>query len=74
LAPIKVEAGIIVDNQYEFRENHSSMALLRMVNNISEELDNKNYSLGLFIDLYKALDMVNHKLLIKNASLWSSVG
>jgi hypothetical protein len=57
---------VLVDNQYGFRENHStSLALIRMVNNISEELDNKNYSLGLFIDLSKAFDTVDHKLLIK---------
>ena len=56
---------ILVDNQYCFREWHSTyMALLRMVNNISDGLDDKNYSLGLFIDLSKAFDTVNHKLLI----------
>ena len=56
---------ILVDNQYSFREGHSTyMALLGMVKNISEGLDDKNYLLGLFIDLSKAFDTVNHKLLI----------
>ena len=50
---------ILVDNQYGFRAGHSTyMALLRMVNNISEGLDDKKYSLGLFIDLSKAFDTV----------------
>ena len=55
---------ILVDNQYGFREGHSTyMALRRMVNNISEWLDDKNYWLGLLIDLSKAFDTINHKLL-----------
>ena len=57
---------IIVDNQYGFRKEHSIyMALLKMINDITNELENKNYSLGVFIDLSKAFDMVDHKILIK---------
>lgn len=56
---------ILVDNQFGFREEHSTyMALLRMLNDITEELDSGNYSLGIFIDLSKAFDTVDHKLLL----------
>ena len=56
---------IIVDNQYGFRKDHSTyMALLKMINDITNELENKNYSLGVFIDLSKAVDTVDHKILI----------
>ena len=41
------------------------MALLKMINDITNELENKNYSLGVFIDLSKAFDTVDHKMLIK---------
>ena len=34
-------------------------------NDITNELDNKNYSLGVFIDLSKAFDTVDHNILIK---------
>ena len=57
---------IIVDNQYGFHKEHSTyMALLKMINDITNELQNKNYSLGLFIDLFKVFDTVDHKILIK---------
>ena len=56
---------IIVDNRYGFRKEHSTyMALLKMINDITNELENKNYSLGVFIDLSKAFDTVYHKILI----------
>ena len=37
-----------------------------MINDITNELKNKNYSLGMFIDLSEAFDTVDHKILIKN--------
>jgi hypothetical protein len=56
---------ILTQNQYGFREKHSTyMALLSLVDDISEEMNNKNYSIGIFIDLSKAFDTINHKLLI----------
>ena len=49
------------------------MALLKMISDITNELENKNYSLGVFIDLSKAFDTVDHTILIKkNVSLWNS--
>ena len=52
---------IIVDNQYGFRKEYSTyMALLKMINDIINERENKNYSLGVFIDLSKALDTVKN--------------
>ena len=57
---------IIVDNQYGFRKEHSTyMALLKMINDITNELKNKNYSLGVFIDLSKAFDTDDHTILNK---------
>ena len=62
---------ILVDNQFRFHEDRSSyMALLRMINNITYELDNKTYFMGIFIDLSKAFDTVDHKFLKQIISLW----
>ena len=53
---------ILVANQFVFREAHStSVAVIRMVNDISNEIDNNIYS----VDLSKAFDMVNHKILLQ---------
>ena len=58
---------ILVENQFGFRQGHSIyMALLKLVNDITEELDNGNFSIGIFIDLSKAFDTVDHKLLLRN--------
>ena len=53
--------NIIVDNQYGFRKEHSTyIAVLKMINDITNELENKNYSLGVFIDLVNAFDTLDH--------------
>ena len=54
---------ILSDNQYGFHEGHSTdMALLHMINDITEGLDDKLSWIRIFIDLSKAFDMVDHKL------------
>lgn len=56
----------LVKNQYGFREKHStSMALLKLVDQITEELNNKQFSIGIFIDLSKAFDTIDHSILIR---------
>ena len=40
------------------------MTLLRMVNDITYEFDNKNYSMRIFIDLSKAFHTADHKFFI----------
>ena len=41
------------------------MALLSLIDEISNELNNKNHSVGNFIDLSKAFDTIDHNLLLK---------
>ena len=40
------------------------MALLRMIDDITEGLNNTLFCIGIFIDLAKAFDTIDHKLLI----------
>ena len=62
--------NILVENQFGFRQGHSTyMALLKLVNDITEELDKDNWSIGIFIDLSKAFDTVDHKLLLRKWSI-----
>ena len=58
--------NILYKNQFGFRKNNSTtFALLQITEKIKETIDNKKYGCGIFIDLRKAFDTVNHKILLK---------
>ena len=57
---------LLSDKQYGFRENHSTaLALLDLTDKISRQIDEKKHSLGIFIDLSKAFDTLDHHILIR---------
>ena len=57
--------GILSQNQYGFRKNISTaMALVDLVDKISSSIENNEYTIGIFIDLAKAFDTVNHDILL----------
>jgi retron-type reverse transcriptase len=41
------------------------MSLLNIQNKITEAIDKNEYALGIFLDLSKAFDTVNHNILLK---------
>ena len=56
---------ILYDLKYGFCNKHSTQhAILDFVNTIHSNLDNRKYSCGIFIDLKKAFDTVNHEILL----------
>ena len=58
--------SILYEHQYGFRSNYSTnLAIIQMVNQISSAIDNKELSVGVFLDLSKAFDAVNHKILLQ---------
>ena len=60
------KSSLIFDLQFGFRNKHStSHAILSILDEIRENLDNNTFSCGVFVDLEKAFDTVNHKILLK---------
>ena len=53
-------------NQFAFKENSSTyMAIANFVNDITNSLESKAISIGIFIDLSKAFNTVDHTILLK---------
>ena len=60
------EQNILLHNQFGFRKNNSTTnALLQITEKIKETIDKKKYGCGIFIDLSKAFDTVNHVILLR---------
>ena len=60
-----LKENTLYDLQFGFRkETSATHALVNLVENIKKTLDNKTNVCGVFIDLRKAFDAVNHKILL----------
>ena len=59
------DCNILDDQQHGFRSKQSTQhAILDIVNTILQNMDNGKFSCGVFIDLKKAFDTVNHEILL----------
>ena len=57
--------NILSDNQYGFRKHRfTAYALACLYDKISFAIENKECTVGIFIDLSKAFDTVDHNILI----------
>ena len=56
--------NVLSDNQFGFRKNHSTFHALifKIADKIQRPMEEGNYSCGIFVDLSKAFDTVNHTL------------
>ena len=57
--------NILYNKQFGFRKNNSTIdALIKITDKIRESVDKGKYGCGIFIDLRKAFDTVNHNILL----------
>jgi hypothetical protein len=63
------------NQQFGFRKKHSThMALLDFYDKVTESIESNNYTVGIFIDLQKAFDTIDHSILIKNLDYYGIRG
>jgi hypothetical protein len=69
------DKNILYHSQYGFRRQHSTQhAILDIVNRIQENIDNKKFTCGIFIDLQKAFDTVDHTILLRKLQCYGFRG
>jgi exonuclease III len=69
------ENDLFFDGQYGFRKEHSTEhAVTELVDRIYDNLDSGKLSLAIFLDLSKAFDMLNHKILLAKLQHYGVTG
>ena len=57
--------NFLYQNQFGFRKNNSTVyALAQITEMIKVSIDNRKFGCGIFVDLRKAFDTVNHEILL----------
>ena len=62
---------ILYQNQFGFRRNNSTVhALTQITEMIKDTIDSGKFGCGIFVDLRKAFDTVNHEILLSKLEHW----
>lgn len=57
--------NILTEQQFGFRADRSTtMAVINLVENITQAINKKQYTVGIFLDLQKAFDTIDHNILL----------
>ena len=67
-----LENNILYQKQFGFQNAHSTEhAILQLVNQITEAFSQGKYTLGIFLDLSKTFDTVNHNILLEKLKAYA---
>ena len=67
--------SILNNHQYGFRKKHSTfIAILELTNKIFDSFEKNECAIGIFIDLKKAFDTVNHSILLDKLNFYGIRG
>jgi len=65
------KSNVLNSNQFGFRPLHSTYtALLDFYDKITESIESGEYTIGVFIDLQKAFDTIDHSILLQKLSYY----
>jgi retron-type reverse transcriptase len=60
--------------QFDFRRNYSTThALVNVVDSIYQHLDNNELVIGIYFDLQKAFDTINHDILLSKLNIYGYI-
>ena len=66
---------VIYDLQFGFRQKYSTFhALIHLTDKIREQLDSGNFACGIFVDLQKAFETVDHDIFIQKLNHYGTRG
>lgn len=66
---------LLSEHRFGFRINHSThFALIDLINKITTAIDNNEFAIGVFLDLFKAFETVDHSLLLQKLEFYGIRG